>query len=85
MIAKVGFLAQIGGFIIDKYRPHATLDSYFIDVSFLNAGIAQLVERCLAKAKVAGSSPVSRSNLPSVRVLCTLLRTNRKKNAFRSW
>ncbi len=26
-----------------------------------NAGIAQLVERCLAKAKVAGSSPVSRS------------------------
>jgi hypothetical protein len=26
------------------------------------AGIAQLVERCLAKAKVAGSNPVSRSN-----------------------
>ena len=25
------------------------------------AGIAQLVERCLAKAKVAGSNPVSRS------------------------
>jgi hypothetical protein len=29
---------------------------------YLYAGIAQLVERCLAKAKVAGSSPVSRSN-----------------------
>lgn len=27
------------------------------------AGIAQLVERCLAKAKVAGSSPVSRSRV----------------------
>ena len=26
-----------------------------------HAGIAQLVERCLAKAKVAGSNPVSRS------------------------
>ncbi len=31
-----------------------------------NAGIAQLVERCLAKAKVAGSNPVSRSILRSV-------------------
>ena len=30
------------------------------------AGIAQLVERCLAKAKVAGSSPVSRSRLAYV-------------------
>ncbi len=29
------------------------------------AGIAHLVERCLAKAEVAGSSPVSRS-------ICTL-------------
>ena len=27
----------------------------------MHAGIAQLVERCLAKAKVAGSNPVSRS------------------------
>ena len=28
-----------------------------------NAGVAQLVERRLAKAKAAGSSPVSRSNI----------------------
>ena len=27
-----------------------------------NAEIAQLIERCLAKAEVAGLSPVSRSN-----------------------
>ena len=32
-----------------------------IEKSDLYARIAQLVERCLAKAKVAGSSPVSRS------------------------
>ena len=32
-------------------------------ISYRYAGIAQLVERCLAKAKVAGSSPVSRSSL----------------------
>ena len=29
----------------------------------LNAGIAQLIERCLAKAEVAGLSPVSRSKI----------------------
>src|ERR1700730_15554830 len=34
---------------------------YFILKIVNYAGIAQLVERCLAKAKVAGSSPVSRS------------------------
>ena len=31
------------------------------------AGIAHLVERSLAKAEVAGSSPVSRSNLSELR------------------
>ena len=31
----------------------------------LVAGIAQLVERNLAKVEVAGSNPVSRSNVPS--------------------
>lgn len=38
---------------VDKLQSYDT----FLGV----AGIAQLVERCLAKAKVAGSSPVSRS------------------------
>ena len=37
------------------------------DVFFLNAGIAQLVERNLAKVDVAGSSPVSRS-VPSFEI-----------------
>jgi hypothetical protein len=32
----------------------------------LFAGVAQLVEHLLAKEKVAGSNPVSRSNYPSV-------------------
>ena len=31
-----------------------------------NAGIAQLIERCLAKAQVAGLSPVSRSRIGSM-------------------
>ena len=31
-----------------------------------NAEIAQLIERCLAKAEVAGLSPVSRSNFCSI-------------------
>lgn len=36
-----------------------------------NAGVAHLVERRLAKAEVAGSSPVSRSKLSKVsRVFC---------------
>ena len=35
---------------------------------FINAGIAQLVERNLAKVDVAGSSPVSRSKVHSFRV-----------------
>ena len=37
----------------------------FIEITDLYAGIAQLVERCLAKAKVAGSSPVSCSKIYS--------------------
>lgn len=41
----------------------------------LFVGIAQLVERCLAKAKVAGSSPVSHSiHLP--------YRTNERQASF---
>ena len=44
---------------IDKSLSHGT----FSTVIEKYAGIAQLVERCLAKAKVAGSSPVSRSSL----------------------
>ena len=36
---------------------------YYINCSIKTyAGIAQLIERCLAKAEVAGLSPVSRSN-----------------------
>jgi hypothetical protein len=37
------------------------------------AGIAQLVERNLAKVEVAGSSPVSRSFLLSIAFLYSLL------------
>ena len=35
----------------------------------INAGIAQLVERNLAKVDVAGSSPVSRSNPDKVGII----------------
>ncbi len=45
------------------------LHKYFITIIFgcqNDAGIAQLVERNLAKVDVAGSSPVSRSNYLSV-------------------
>ncbi len=45
-------------FLIDSFRPSGFLtpqDRY-------DAGIAQLVERNLAKVDVAGSSPVSRSS-----------------------
>jgi hypothetical protein len=35
--------------------------SYIINIVHYQAGIAQLVERNLAKVEVAGSSPVSRS------------------------
>ncbi len=38
--------------------------TFFEVLKKLNAGIAQLVERNLAKVDVAGSSPVSRSNIP---------------------
>lgn len=38
----------------------------------LSVGIAQLVERCLAKAKVAGSSPVSHSKKISFFITKTL-------------
>ena len=36
---------------------------YIIKVAIPFAGIAQLIERCLAKAEVAGLSPVSRSKI----------------------
>jgi hypothetical protein len=47
-------------------KRHGQFDFKGFSVTFAStsrAGIAQLVERCLAKAKVAGSSPVSRSKL----------------------
>ena len=55
--------------IIDKLKMFllTNLNIFGIILMFLeyirlgNAGIAQLIERCLAKAEVAGLSPVSRS------------------------
>ena len=41
------------------FGPHSSLKNYY------NAGIAQLVEHNLAKVRVAGSSPVSRSHPPN--------------------
>ena len=49
----------------------------FIEITDLYAGIAQLVERCLAKAKVAGSNPVSRSKFY---LFCTI--TFHRKTLF---
>jgi hypothetical protein len=46
--------------IVMRMIPYLLINE-FVHCQF--AGIAQLVERCLAKAKVAGSSPVSRSML----------------------
>ncbi len=45
--------------LFDKSKRNVTLITHKI------AGIAQLVERCLAKAKVAGPNPVSRSTFSS--------------------
>ncbi len=38
-------------------------------MNFLSAGVAQLIERCLAKAKVAGLNPVSRSIFAQAKIL----------------
>ena len=46
--------------LIDNYTMSATLNVVLYTYYF-TAEIAQLVERCLAKAKVAGSNPVFRS------------------------
>lgn len=45
-----------------KWPCHGAQSSITVFIS--RAGIAQLIERRLAKAKVAGLSPVSRSNFP---------------------
>ena len=42
-------------------RHNLTAKHILLNIIMYFAGIAQLVERCLAKAKVAGSNPVSRS------------------------
>jgi hypothetical protein len=47
---------------IDIVVRDGIIDSYY---EIYDVGIAQLVERCLAKAKVAGSNPVSHSILRS--------------------
>lgn len=48
-----------------KFPRLKLIDKSFTYGTFLAliVGIAQLVERCLAKAKVAGSNPVSHSKL----------------------
>ena len=51
---RIGIWLVIAPFVLSEYIFHA------------NAGIAQLVERNLAKVDVAGSSPVSRS-VPGIR------------------
>ena len=55
----------VGFGFVDKSVPYGSFTT--VEMVFTahhcDAGIAQLVERCLAKAKVAGSNPVSRSIL----------------------
>lgn len=46
-----------------SYHPDEPLEGGTLD-TLRGAGLAQLVERRLAKAKVAGSRPVSRSSEP---------------------
>ena len=60
------FYLCVGGKISKKYN-NGIDKQYFVRynkyVFEMSAGIAQLIERRLAKAKVAGLSPVSRSSL----------------------
>ena len=53
-----GSIAQLGEHL--PYKQGVTGSSPVVPTTE-NAGVAQLVERRLAKAKAAGSSPVSRS------------------------
>lgn len=49
---------------MEKVKKYLTFILFFAIIDMLSkiyAGIAQLIERCLAKAEVAGLSPVSRS------------------------
>ena len=50
-------------FIVDKNYTHGTLSMYSSICGWVRSvsGNSSGVERCLAKAKVAGSNPVSRS------------------------
>src|SRR5437667_11388402 len=57
--ANKHFYSKIQPFFIDKNNPHATL----FNVEFLKCGNSSGVERRIAKAKAAGSNPVSRSSL----------------------
>ena len=52
-------------FVVDSSNEALTIRDLF----GMNAGIAQLVERNLAKVEVEGSSPFSRSNLSFVAIL----------------
>jgi hypothetical protein len=62
---RLSFVALQEAALLNKYRTIIDNGPVFVTLlaSSFNAGIAQLVERCLAKAKVAGSNPVSRSSL----------------------
>ena len=50
---------------MENVKYHLTTARYFgiIIIAYIDAGVAQLIERCLAKAEVTGLSPASRSNL----------------------
>ncbi len=54
-----GSIAQLGEHL--PYKQGVTGSSPVVPTTENYAGVAQLVERRLAKAKAAGSSPVSRS------------------------
>ena len=73
-VNRIGIWLVIAPFVLSEYIFHA------------NAGIAQLVERNLAKVDVAGSSPVSRSIpfsliISQLRVV-QLSRQNQKKSGW---
>ena len=64
-------------FVVDSSNEALTIRDLF----GMNAGIAQLVERNLAKVEVEGSSPFSRSNLS---LCCYSLDWQRKVNKVRA-
>ena len=55
-------------FVATRSEAHLTILFWFVELNFAVAGIAQLVERNLAKVEVASSSLVSRSKISKRRL-----------------